>query len=202
MALGLLGKKIGMTRIFTEDGKTIPVTVIEAGPCVVMNVGEKTLQLGFDDRSRNAANKPSVGLAKKAKTEPKKFIREVPRGEGDFALGQSITVSDVLEGVTAVDIIARSKGRGFAGCIKRHGFSSGPRAHGSKNVREPGSTGHLGATRSLKNIRMPGHYGDVRVTQRNLKLLSIDKENNLLLVKGSVPGTRNGYVMIRKTNKV
>lgn len=202
MALGLLGKKIGMTRIFDEDGSAIPVTVIQAGPCVVLEDRGTALQLGFDDRSRNAANKPATGLAKKAKTEPKRFIRDVAKGEGDYECGQVLSVSDVFEGIASVDVIGQSKGRGFAGCIKRHGFGSGPRAHGSKNVREPGSTGPLGPTRGLKNQPMPGHMGDARVTQRNIKVVDVDSDNNLLLLKGSVPGTRNGYVLIRRTNKV
>ena len=125
MAEALLGKKVGMTRIFNEDGTEVPVTVVECGPCVVMQVKENALQLGFDDKSRNAANKPETGMAKKAKTEPKRFIREVAKKEGDYEVGQIVKVEEVFEGVTSVDVIGTSKGKGFAGNMKRHNHQSG-----------------------------------------------------------------------------
>lgn len=203
MADALLGKKIGMTRIFREDGIGVPVTVVQCGPCVVMEVKGQKLQLGFDDRSRNAANKPQTGLAKKAKTEPKRFVKEVftTDGKADYEIGQIVSVNDVFEGVKSVDVIGTSKGRGFAGNIKRHNHSSGPRSHGTKNKRQLGSTGSVDQS-SNKGHPFPGHMGSVRVTQRNLKVVDVDVENNLLLIQGSIPGHREGYVIVRKTNIV
>lgn len=201
MAEALLGKKVGMTRIFKEDGVGVPVTVVQCGPCVVMEVKGDKLQLGFDDRSRNAANKPETGLAKKAKTEPKRFIKEVVKKEGDYEIGQVVNVKDVFEGVDSVDVIGTSKGRGFAGNMKRHNHQSGPRSHGTKNKRALGSSGSVDQS-SNKGHPFPGHMGSARVTQKNLKVVEVDEENNLLLIQGSIPGHREGYVIVRKTNIV
>jgi large subunit ribosomal protein L3 len=202
MAEAILGKKVGMTRIFEENGESVPVTVVECGPCVVLQVLEKSIQLGFDDRSRNASNKPQSGVAKKAKTEPKKFIREVALSEGDeFTIGQEVKVNDVFETGSVVDVIGVSKGKGFAGTLKRFNHASGPRSHGTKNKRAMGSTGSVDQS-STKGRPFPGHMGHERVTQRNLKLVDVDVENNLLLIKGAIPGHRGGYVIVRKTNIV
>jgi len=202
MAEALLGKKVGMTRIFQEDGLGVSVSVVECGPCVVLQVKDKTLQLGFGDKKRNAASNPEIGLAKKAKTEPKRFIKEVNKKEGsEFNVGQVVSVKEVFEGVACVDVIGTSKGKGFAGNIKRHNHSSGPRSHGTKNKRQLGSTGSVDQS-SNRGHPFPGHMGDEKTTKRNLKVVGVDEENNLLLIKGSIPGCRGGYVVVRKTNVV
>jgi len=202
---GLLGKKAGMTQVFTESGRMIPVTVIELGPCTVMQVkapdtdGHHALQLGFEDKRRKLSNRPESGHARKANTEPKKFVREFPwDGEGEYQLGQRIGV-DIFNDVKWVDVSGMSKGRGFAGVVRRHGFRGGPKTHGQKDRhRAPGSIGQSSdPSRVLKGTRMAGRMGG-RVTARNLQVVKVDPENNCLLVKGAVPGPSGGYVEVRK----
>lgn len=230
MAKGLLGRKVGMTQVFDDAGKAIPVTVIEAGPCHVLQVrtperdGYSALQLGFLDKPRRLASRSERGHVAalggkrskrreaagvkiaKADCEPKRFVREL-RGEfADVAVGQALTVES-LAGVKAVDVVGVTKGRGYAGVIKRHGFGGQRATHGVKKVhRHMGGTGSLaawrGGGRPKKGKKMPGHYGNDRVTSRNLRVVRIDADKNLLLVYGAVPGPAGGYVVIRETNKV
>ncbi len=202
----LLGKKIGMTRVFDENGQAIPATVIQAGPCHVMQVkdlnrdGYWAVQLGFDDARRKRAGKPMGGHARKAGVEPKRFIREVRLdAKSEAALGDEVTVA-VLEGVTAVDVIGTSKGRGFAGVMKRHGFAGLKASHGVHRVhRSPGSIGASATpSRVIKGTRMAGHYGHARVTVKNLKVVSIDAADHVLVVRGAIPGPNGSYVIIRR----
>ncbi len=228
MSIGLLGRKVGMTQVFDSAGDVIPVTVIQAGPCHVLQVktkerdGYEAVQIGYEDMRRRLAprsqrghvarldskrqrSRSTAGVAStpKAGCEPKRFVREfrIP-GEG-FQVGQLLSV-DVFEGVTAVDVVGTSKGRGTAGVIKRHHFRGQRASHGVKKVhRHPGSIGmNTFPHRVFKGHRMAGHLGAERVTTRNLKLVRIDKENNLLLVAGAVPGPNGGLVIISQTNRL
>jgi large subunit ribosomal protein L3 len=201
---GLIGKKMGMTRVFNDDGESIPVTVLACGPCPITQIktGEKdgymALQLGFgSDRKEKRTPKPLLGHLAKSKAGPQRLLREfkVASLEG-FALGQQLTV-ELFEGTSKVNVIGVSKGRGFAGVIRRHKFQRGRETHGSHNHRVPGSIGACATpSRVFRGKRMPGRMGNDRVTARNLDLVRIDKENNLLFVKGAVPGTRNGYILV------
>jgi large subunit ribosomal protein L3 len=210
MRVGLLGRKVGMTQIYQEDGTVVPVTVLECGPCSVLQVrtperdGYHAIQLGFLDKKRRNATQAERGHAKKANAEPKRFIREIrqeaaPEG---VAEGQTLTV-EVFQAVPAVDVTGTSKGRGYAGVIKRHGFKGLRASHGVKRMhRHPGSSGpSADPARTQKGIRKPGHYGNARVTVRNLQVVRVDPANNLLLVKGAVPGHNNAFVVVRQTNK-
>ncbi len=200
---GLIGRKLGMTRQFDETGRTIPVTVIEAGPCIVTQVktaasdGYDAVQLGFGARKPKNTPLPMQGHFRRAGTAPLRSVREFPtEGEPSWKLGDRVDVS-VLAGAEKVDVTGTTKGRGFAGTIKRWNFQRGPAGHGSKNVREPGSIGmHTKPGRVLKGKKLPGHLGNKRETKKNLTVVKIDPERNLLLVKGSVPGGKNGIVYI------
>lgn len=206
MIEAILGKKLGMTQRFDASGDAVAVTVIQAGPCHIMQVrtverdGYEALQLGFDDRKRKSAKKPETGHARKAKVEPKHFVREVAIGdETDLELGGTVTVG-VLEGAEKVDVIATSKGKGFQGVVKRHGFRGHPDSHGSsKDHRRPGSIGASATpSRVMKGMRMPGHMGHERVTVRDLRVVELDPERNLVMVRGGVPGPVGGYVIVRR----
>ena len=207
MTKGILGRKIGMTQIFTEDGNVVPVTVIEAGPCVVLqkkdaeNDGYNAIQLGFDDKKESRANKPEIGHAKKAGAGPKKFIKEI-RGVNieEYEVGQEIRVDIFSEG-EYVDVTGTSKGKGFAGSIKRHGQKRGASAHGSKYHRGPGSMGSIAPNRVFPSKNLPGHMGHETVTKQNLQVIKVFPDQNVMLVKGSVPGPRNGYLKIRSAVK-
>jgi large subunit ribosomal protein L3 len=205
MVAGLLGKKIGMTQLFAEDGTLLPVTVIQAGPCHVMQVKSKgtdgydAVQLGFDDRRRKSATKPESGHARAAKTEPKRFIREVaPVGAEKIERGQVITVSIFKDG-ERVDVTGTTKGKGFQGGVKRYGFHGHPASHGaSKDHRAPGSIGsNTDPGHTRRGTRMAGHMGNKRHTTANLKVVKVDAEKNLLLLKGAVPGAVGSYVVVR-----
>ncbi len=205
---GILGKKIGMTQVFAADGTAVAVTVIQAGPCVVLqkkdadNDGYEAVQIGFDDKGEKAANKPEAGHAKKANAAPKRYIREL-RGVNlaDYEVGQEIKVDVFSEG-EFVDVTGTSKGKGFQGSIKRHGQSRGPMTHGSKYHRGPGSMAVIRtANRIPKGKKMPGHMGNETVTLQNLEIVKIDAERNVILVKGSIPGPRNSYVDVKLTNR-
>ena len=206
MVEGLLGKKLGMTRIFDEGGNSVTVTVLGAGPCPVLQVktpekdGYKALQLGFDQKKRGSAGKPQSEHFKKAGCEPQRFIREVGCSEdADVKPGDVLTV-EVFEGVKRLDVSGISKGRGFAGVVKRYGMRGGPASHGSTSHRRVGSIGQSAyPARVLKGQRMPGHMGSAKVTAENLSVVRIDKSKNLLIVKGSVPGATGGYVIIRRS---
>jgi large subunit ribosomal protein L3 len=213
MRVGLLGRKIGMTQIYLEDGTVVPVTVLECGPCTVLQVrteerdGYAALQLGFADKKRKSATQAERGHAKKVDAEPKRFVREIRQegdgGVGDVAAGQTLTV-EVFKDVPRVDVIGTSKGRGFSGVMKRHGFKGLRATHGVKRMhRHPGSSGpSADPAHTRKGIRKPGQFGNARTTVRNLKVVRVDPTNNILLVRGAVPGPNGGYLTIRQTNKV
>lgn len=227
MAKGLLGRKVGMTQIFDDAGKVIPVTVIEAGPCRVLQVrtvdrdGYEAVQVGFGAKPRRLASRSQRGhvakldskrskrlsaagveLAPKPDCEPPQFVREL-RGASECTVGQELKV-DVFTDVKAVDVTGISKGRGTAGVMKRHGFSGQRATHGVKKVhRHAGSTGcNTFPARVFKGRRMAGRYGAEKTTARNLKVVGVDVENNLLLVRGAIPGPNGGYVVVRQTNKL
>ncbi|GBF12037.1 50S ribosomal protein L3 [Tepidibacillus infernus] len=206
MAKGILGKKLGMTQVFTPEGKVVPVTVVQAGPCVVLqkkdlaNDGYEAVQLGFDDQKEFRANKPELGHAKKAGTAPKRFIKEIRGMSMDVAVGQEIKADLFAEG-EMVDVTGTTKGKGFAGSIKRHNQSRGPMAHGSRYHRRPGSMGAIAPNRVLKGKPLPGRMGTDQVTIQNLEIVKVDTDRNVILVKGSIPGPKNSYVVIKETVK-
>ncbi len=208
MTTGLIGKKIGMTRLFTEDGRWIDVTVLEAGPCTVVQRktkekdGYDAIQLGFDDVEEKRCNMPLRGHFKKAGVAPKRTLREL-RVDADSALAQGDEVkADIFTRGERVDISAKSKGKGFAGVIKRHGFSGGPGGHGSHFHRTPGSIGQSASpSKVYKGKKLPGRMGNRRVTVRNLEIVNVDVERNLLIVRGCVPGANGGLVMVKTTTK-
>jgi large subunit ribosomal protein L3 len=203
---GLIGRKIGMTSLFDENGKNIPCTVIEAGPCVVTQVrteevdGYNALQLGFDDKAEKRTNKALQGHFKKAGSSAKKKVIEFQGFEEEHKLGDELTVELFAEG-EFVDVSATSKGKGFQGVVKRHGFAGvGQATHGQHNrLRAPGSIGAASyPARVFKGMRMAGRMGGEKVTVQNLRVLKVVPEKNLLVVKGAVPGHKNTYVIIRK----
>ena len=204
---GILGKKIGMTQVFTKNGKLIPVTVIEVEPNVVTQIktvekdGYDAVQLATGTVREKVVNKPQLGHTKKANTEPKRFLREI-RGinTSDYTLGQIISVDTFKEG-EMVDVSGISKGKGFQGVIKRHNQSRGPMGHGSQYHRGVGSLGTMLPMHVLKGKKMPGHMGNVKTTIQNLEVISIDTENNVILVKGNVPGPKQSLVIIRTAVK-
>jgi large subunit ribosomal protein L3 len=209
MSMGILGRKVGMTQVFDEEGRAVPVTVVEAGPCRVVDVRtpEKhhysAVQLGFGEIKPVRVNKPMKGYFEKRGLKPQRFLREFRVIDtAKFEVGQEFTVAMFEQG-EKVDVVGSSKGKGFAGGIKRHHFGGGPDSHGASKVhRKPGSSGansfpgHI-----LKGKRMPGHMGDERVTTRNLVVVGVDPENHLLLIKGALPGAAEGLLMIRKTGE-
>lgn len=203
---GLIGKKIGMTSIYDENGKNIPCTVIEAGPCTVTQVrtnevdGYEALQLGFDDKSEKNASKAALGHAKKAGTSVKTKVVEFQGFEEDYKLGDAITVEHFSEG-EFVDVSGTSKGKGFQGVVKRHGFGGvGQATHGQHNrLRAPGSIGAASyPARVFKGMKMAGRMGGEKVKVQNLRVYKVVPEKNLLVVKGCVPGHKNSYVIIEK----
>ncbi len=228
MAIGLLGRKVGMTQVFDEAGTAIPVTVIEAGPCHVLQLrtadrdGYEAVQLGFRDKPRRLASRSSRGqvakldskrskaqakagveLLPKADCEPQRFVREFREPAGELAVGQQLTV-DVFENVKAVDVTGTSKGKGFQGAMKRHNFKGQRATHGVKKVHRHigGTSGNTFPGRTFKGKKMAGQMGNERSTMRNIRVVRVDKENNLLLVRGAVPGPNGGYVVVRQTNKL
>ncbi|NMF25899.1 50S ribosomal protein L3 [Olsenella umbonata] len=200
----ILGRKLGMTQVWDEDDNVVPVTVVLAGPCTVSQVktkatdGYDAVQIGFGDISAKHVNKPMAGHFAAAGVEPMRYLREVRVAEGEeHATGEKVTVADFAE-VQTVDVTGTSKGKGFQGTIKRWNFSRGPMAHGSRNQREPGSIGQCAyPARVRKGLHMAGHMGNERVTVKNLKLVRVDAEQNLMLIKGAVPGGKNALVSIR-----
>jgi large subunit ribosomal protein L3 len=227
MALGLIGRKIGMTQIFDENGLVVPVTVIQAGPCPVVQrktadmtervkkirlkngsfaevklrktEGYDAVKIGFLDKKETRALKPEKGLYPEG-MHPQKYLREFRLAEGEDAAPGTVLKVDFFQDVAFVDITGVSKGRGFQGVVKRHGFSRGPETHGSNSVRSPGSIGmNTYPGKVLKGKKMPGHMGVDKVTMQNLRVVGIDLEKNLLLVKGSVPGSKKAILIIRKS---
>jgi large subunit ribosomal protein L3 len=205
MAAGILGEKIGMTRIFTKNGESIPVTVILAGPCRVIQRknlekdGYNAVQLGFKEVNKKKVSKPIIGHFNQFKVEPLKYMREFKVDDSNkYSSGMEVKVDIFKEG-DKVDIISISKGKGFAGAIKRHHFSGGPKTHGQKEYfRSVGSMGATDAARVFKGKKLPGHMGSDRVSMKNIKVVKVDLGRNLLLVKGSVPGAKGTMVIINK----
>ena len=202
---GLIGRKLGMTSIFDENGKNIPCTVIEAGPCVVTQVrteevdGYSALQLGFDDKAEKHTTKALKGHFKKAGTSAKKRVVEFQGFEQEYKLGDQITVDHFEEG-EFVDVSGTSKGKGFQGVVKRHGFAGSERTHGQQSMgRAPGSVGAASyPARVFKGMRMGGRMGGENIKVQNLRVLKVVKEKNLLVVKGAVPGHKNSFIIIQK----
>ena len=210
MAKAILGIKLGMTQIFTEDGKVIPVTVVESGNNVVIRNktvdtdGYCAVQIGFGEVKEHKVKKPLMGQFKKLDVKPVKFIRELRlTSESEYKTGDVIGVDVFAEG-ELVDVVGTSKGKGFAGTIKRHGFARGPMGHGSKSHREPGSTGAMMSGpggRVIKGKKLPGRMGGVRTTVQRLTIVRVDVNRNLLLIKGAIPGPKKGLVIIKNTVK-
>ncbi len=212
MIPAILGKKVGMTQIFNEDGTRVPVTVVQAGPCVVLQVkkaegkdGYNAVQLGYEDVKPHRSTLPEIGHAKKARTAPKRFVREIRLPEpSDLEIGQTITVEIFEQNeVRWVDVTGTTKGKGTQGPMRRWGFGGQPASHGTERKhRSPGSVGgrasNLGTGRPKKGIKMAGRTGSVRRTVKNQELVAVDAEHNLLLIKGSVPGPNGGYLIVRK----
>lgn len=205
MCRGLIGKKLGMTGLFSTEGEYMPVTVVQVGPCVVTQIktiatdGYNALQLGFGEKKESRINKPMEGHLKKSGKTRFAILREVPVDDpGEYSLGQTISL-DVFKIGERVDVTGTTKGRGFAGVVKRHGFHGGKKTHGSHSHRIPGSIG-CSATpaKVIKGKKMPGQYGNERKTARNLKIVDIRPEENLVLIKGALPGSASGVVSIKK----
>lgn len=205
MSKGILGKKVGMTQIFTDNGELIPVTVIEATPNVVLQTktvdtdGYEAVQVGFDDKREVLSNKPAKGHVAKANTAPKRFIREFKGIEG-LEVGSEIKV-DTFEAGDVVDVTGTSKGKGFQGAIKRWGQSRGPMAHGSRYHRRPGSMGPVAANKVPKGKRLAGRMGNKKVTVQNLVIAQVLPEQNVILVKGNVPGSKKSLIVIKSAIK-
>ncbi len=207
MKTGILGKKIGMTNIFLENGEAIGVTVLQAGPCIVINKREKekdqydALQLGFVALDKKRINQPMQGYLKKQKVNPFRYIKEFKYKDiNQYEIGQEIKIDLFNEG-EKVNIVGVSKGRGFAGSIKRHNFSGGPKTHGQKNYyRSTGSIGATDAARVFKGKKLPGRMGNDQVKIRNIEIIKIDLDRNLLLLKGAIPGPNNALVAVEKTS--
>ena len=204
---GILGRKIGMTQVFTESGKLIPVTVVEVEPNIVTQIkttendGYEAIQLGFDTKREKLATKANAGHAAKAKTTPKRFYREIKGVDiNDYSLGQELTV-DVFSKGEIIDVTGTTKGKGFQGVIKRHNQSRGPMGHGSHYHRRPGSMWTMRPMRVFKGKALPGHMGTLTVTIQNLMVVDVDKENNVILVSGNIPGPKKGLVIIKTAVK-
>ena len=203
---GNLGRKVGMTSVFTKDGKLIPVTVVEVLPNKVMQVktiekdGYNAIQLGAIDKKANRANKAEIGSAKKANTTPKRFLKEIRDYEGSYNLGDTIS-ADLFTIGEVVDVTGTSKGHGTQGVIKRHGQASGPSAHGSRYHRRPGSMGTMRPMRVLPGKKLPGHMGVDTVTIQNLVIVDVNAQENYILVSGNVPGAKKSLVLIKSAAK-
>ncbi|MGM0368988.1 MAG: 50S ribosomal protein L3 [Bacillota bacterium] len=205
---GILGKKIGMTQFFKENGEVVPVTVVKAGPCPVVQTKTETIdeyeavQLGFEDVKEHRVNRPEQGHFEKHGIEPKKYVKEFRMsGAEELETGDEVTVDNFTIG-EKVDVTGTSKGKGFAGTVKRWNFSTGPKTHGSRNYRLPGSIGQSAdPARVFKGKKMPGRMGGERVTIQNLEVVKIDSEKNLLLIKGGLPGPKKGLLRVTETVK-
>jgi large subunit ribosomal protein L3 len=207
MTKGILGRKIGMTQVFAENGDLIPVTVIEAAPNVVLQKkseetdGYSAIQLGFEDKREKLANKPEKGHVAKANTAPKRFVKELREVSLEaYEVGQEVKV-DIFTAGETVDVTGISKGKGFQGAIKRHGQSRGPMSHGSRYHRRPGSMGPVAPNRVFKNKLLPGRMGGERITVQNLEIVKVDAERNLLLIKGNVPGPKKALITVKSAVK-
>ncbi len=209
MSVALLGKKIGMTRVYDVRGEIVPVTVVEAGPCVVLQKksaekdGYAAYQLGFDAVKESRATQPSIGHAKKANSAPMRFIREVEPDGKELNVGEQVTVKEFQVG-QFVDVIGTSKGKGFQGVVFRHGFGGGPMTHGNKGwKRRPGAIGCRSFPGHInRGMRMAGHMGNIRRTVPNLEIIQVREKENALLIQGAVPGPNGGYVIVRPSKKI
>lgn len=203
---GILGRKAGMTQVFTHDGKLIPVTVVEVEPNVVMQVktvekdGYNAIQLGVFEKKEKNSNKPAAGHAKKANTTPKRFLKEIRDVEGSYNLGDQLS-ANIFEAGEVVDVTGTSKGKGFEGTIKRHNQSRGPMTHGSRYHRGPGSLGTMLPKRVLKGKNLPGHMGHETITIQNLEIIEANADENYILVSGNIPGAKNSLVLIKQAVK-
>ena len=204
---GILGRKVGMTQVFTTNGLLIPVTVVEVEPNVITQIktvekdGYNSIQLGAFTKREKVSNKPEMGHVKKANTTPKRFLKEIKGLDvTNYEVGQIIGV-DTFEVGELVDVTGTSKGKGFQGTIKRHNFSRGPMSHGSHYHRAVGSRGPMRPMRVLKGKKLPGHMGNETVTIQNLEIIAVDTENNCLLISGNIPGPKKGYVIVRTAIK-
>ena len=204
---GILGRKIGMTQVFTKSGKLIPVTVVSVEPNVVTQIktkendGYEAIQLGFDTKREKLATKASAGHSAKANTTPKRFYREIKGVDlNSYSLGQEVKV-DLFTPGEIVDVTGTTKGKGFQGVIKRHNQSRGPMGHGSHYHRRPGSMGTMRPMRVFKGKKLPGHMGTLTVTIQNLEIVDVDLENNVILIKGNIPGPKKGLVIIKSAVK-
>ena len=204
---GILGRKVGMTQVFTTNGLLIPVTVVEVEPNVITQIktvekdGYNSIQLGAFTKREKVSNKPEMGHVKKANTTPKRFLKEIKGLDvTNYEVGQIIGV-DTFEVGELVDVTGTSKGKGFQGTIKRHNFSRGPMGHGSHYHRAVGSRGPMRPMRVLKGKKLPGHMGNETVTIQNLEIIAVDVENNCLLISGNIPGPKKGYVIVRTAIK-
>lgn len=207
MTKGILGRKIGMTQVFAENGDLIPVTVVEAAANVVLQKktvdtdGYEAIQIGFDDKREKLSNKPEKGHVAKAETAPKRFVKELRGAELDaYEVGQEVKV-DIFANGDIVDVTGTSKGKGFQGAIKRHGQSRGPMTHGSRYHRRPGSMGYVDPNRVFKGKLLPGRMGGEQITVQNLEIVKVDAERNLLLIKGNVPGAKKSLVTVKSAVK-
>lgn len=207
MKKGILGRKIGMTQVFTESGKLIPVTVVEVEPNIVTQIktkendGYEAIQLGFDTKREKLATKASAGHTAKANTTPKRFFREIKGVDiNDYTVGQEVK-ADIFAAGEVVDVTGTSKGKGFQGVIRRHGQSRGPETHGSRYHRRPGSMGTMRPMRVLKGKKLAGHMGSETVTIQNLEIIEVCVEDNYILVSGNIPGPKNSIVLIRSAVK-
>lgn len=208
MQKAIIARKIGMTQIFMEDGVLVPVTVLQAGPCTVTQVktlendGYSAVQLGFESKKESKTNSPDKGHFAKAGVEPKKYLKEFRLEDAEsYEVGQEVTVSAFAAG-DMIDVTGVSKGKGFQGSIKRHGFSRGPMAHGSKYHRSSGSMGQASSpSKVFKGKKLPGHMGAEQVTVQNLEIVRVDAEQNLLLVKGAVPGPKKSVITVKNAVK-
>lgn len=207
MAKGILGRKLGMTQIFTPEGLAVPVTLIEAGPCTVVQKkapdedGYSAIQLGMGARREKLITKPVRGHLAKSGLKAIRFLREIrTQSIDEYQVGQELKC-DLFSSGQLVDVVGTSKGKGFAGAIKRHNFHRGPMGHGSKYHRRPGSLAAKGPARVFKGRKLPGHMGNERVTIQNLEVVKVDPERNLLAIKGAVPGPRGGLLLIKEARK-
>lgn len=205
MLSGFLGKKIGMTQIYSEEGKLIPVTLIQAGPCSVMQIktvendGYSAIQLGFDDKKKKNATKPEIGHASKSSIEPKRFVCEIkPESGAELKLGQSISV-DMFQDVKMINVIGITKGKGYAGVMKRWNFKGGLNTHGSTRHRPPGSiSSNTDPARVIRGKKMSGRLGGERITIKNIGVVKIDTQRNLVFLKGAIPGHKGSYLILNK----
>ena len=203
---GILGRKVGMTQVFTKEGKLIPVTVIETEPNVVMQVktasknGYNAIQLGVFEKKEKQATRPEMGNAKKANTTPKRYLKEIRDVESTYNIGDTISASVFSVG-EIVDVTGTTKGKGFQGVIKRHNQSRGPMTHGSHYHRRPGSLGTMLPKRVLKGKKLAGHMGSVKVTVQNLEVVRVDADKNFILVKGAIPGAKGSVVTLKEAVK-